>query len=322
MSIKFEQYHWLQKPYKQLLHQQLGDRPLHALLITGVEGLGKSVLIRELIARIFCTQSVGDYACGQCHSCAWLKAKHHPDLMFIEPEAPNKAIKVDEIRALNDFLQLTPQMKQKIAWIDGAHNMNINAANSLLKTLEEPPGHAWIFLSSASPEKLPITIRSRTQIHVIATPSSEQAYTFLSPFIKDRNIANSLLYFSNYAPLLALKRFDEQWHIAYQAIIESFIVSLKDATNIKSFIELIMANNEFSLDILAMYLNDILRLKLGIEVEILSYFANRKHECEHLHAKHSTALLLQQYDELLAIKSRLTTQVRLDWQLESWMMKF
>ena len=320
MVINFEQYQWLQQVYQRLIQQQLGERPSHALLITGIEGLGKSLLIKEVIARIFCNQSTDKYACGTCHSCAWLKAKHHPDLMFLEAEAANKAIRVDEIRALNDFLQLTPQLKQKIAWIDGAHNMNINAANSLLKTLEEPPGHAWIFLSTAHPERLPITIRSRTQIYNIATPSIEQAHTFLAPFIKDSNIANTLLYFSQYAPLLALKRFDEQGHILYRTMIDSFTNSLKNFINIKVFIDLMMANSEFSLDILSIYLHNIICLQLGITTEAI--YPHNLHENKILFTKYSVTTLIKQYDELLLIKSRLSTQVRLDWQLESWVMKF
>lgn len=94
------------------------------------------------------------------------RAVAHPDLRWLQPE--DGVIKVDAIREIVEFLVQTPQAAgRKIAVIEDADRMNVNAANALLKSLEEPPPESFIALSTSAPEQLLPTVRSRCQqIHV------------------------------------------------------------------------------------------------------------------------------------------------------------
>ena len=140
------------------------DRIPHALLLVGGRGMGVARFADALAAAILCRQPSADGACGQCQSCILFDAGNHPDLFRVEPEEEGKAIKVDAVRDLIASIQLRSQYgRYKIAVINPAEAMNRSAANSLLKTLEEPPSSSLLLLVSRQPSLLPITIRSRCQ---------------------------------------------------------------------------------------------------------------------------------------------------------------
>jgi DNA polymerase-3 subunit delta' len=137
---------WLEPAWKlfgdSIAHQRLA----HALLVQGLSGMGKSVLARAMAARLLCDQQA-DQACGSCRSCQLFKGGAHPDYFFVSREPNPKTGKmrqeiiIDQVRKLIGSLQLTTSISQsKVAIIDPAECMNPNAANALLKTLEEPPG--------------------------------------------------------------------------------------------------------------------------------------------------------------------------------------
>ena len=129
----------------------LGERLPHALMIHGPGGWGEERIANALavdLMRLAPGREARDVA--------------HPDLRWLSPEGG--MIKVDDIRAIVDFLVQTPQVAgRKIAVIEDADRMNVNAANALLKSLEEPPPESFIALSTGAAERLPATVRSRCQ---------------------------------------------------------------------------------------------------------------------------------------------------------------
>lgn len=134
------------------------DRLGHAYLFHGPEGVGKKLVALSIARALFCP----DGGCGVCPVCRKVDHHNHPDLHLVEPDGAN--IKIDQIRDLQRELSLRPlEAERKIALFDHADTLNLAAANSFLKTLEEPPGNALIILLSAHPEKLLSTIRSRCQ---------------------------------------------------------------------------------------------------------------------------------------------------------------
>jgi DNA polymerase-3 subunit delta' len=164
-------YPWLQQHWQQLVQRAKNERLPHALLISGPAGLGKHVFTERFAHYLLCDRPVGDAPCGECRSCTLLAAGSHPDYLAIEPEEPGKAIKIDQIRQLAAFTALTPQYGgHKLAIISPAEQMNRNAANSLLKTLEEPAGPTIMLLVTSKPHRLPATIRSRCQLVPVAVP--------------------------------------------------------------------------------------------------------------------------------------------------------
>jgi DNA polymerase-3 subunit delta' len=121
------------------------------------------------------------------------------------PEEDGRDIKIDQVRALAGQMTLTRQYADyKVAIIQPAHRMNRNAANGLLKTLEEPPPGALMLLVSARPGELPPTIRSRCQLLRFATPEPGSATEWLQTRIAPQADARLLLDLASGAPLAAL----------------------------------------------------------------------------------------------------------------------
>ena len=196
---------WLARPWQQLNQARVQGRLPHALLIKGQNGVGKRMLAEQLAAALLCEQvDAGGQPCGHCHSCGWLQAGTHPDLSWITPEETGKAIKIDQIRALNTALAMTSHAgRYKIAIIQPADAMNVNAANSLLKTLEEPAANTLLLLLTAVPGRLPATIRSRCQQLEVATPDADSAQRWLVAEGVDPDSSVRYLKLANGAPLQA-----------------------------------------------------------------------------------------------------------------------
>lgn len=174
-------YTWLEASWQQLNQARLQDRLPHALLIRGQDGVGKQALALHTAGALLCEQPDAEgNACGRCAACGWLQAGTHPDLIRLEPAEAGKAIKVDQIRELGSALAMTSHGgRHKVAIIRPAEAMNVNAANSLLKTLEEPAADTLLLLLSAAPGRLPATVRSRCQQLAVATPDTAQARQWL-----------------------------------------------------------------------------------------------------------------------------------------------
>lgn len=131
--------------------RRMGARLPHALLISGPRGWGGEQVANALALDLMHLESGRD-----------ARAVAHPDLRWLQPE--DGVIKVDAIREIVEFLVQTPQAAgRKIAVVEDADRMNLNAANALLKSLEEPPRDSFIALTTSAPEQLLPTVRSRCQ---------------------------------------------------------------------------------------------------------------------------------------------------------------
>ena len=146
--------------WEYLLKARDKERLSHALLFTGPSGLGQTQMAWALAQVLLCTES--DRACGKCVNCLKTAEKKSEHILSIEPES--LFIKVESIRSILRFLSLQSLALARVVIIDSAHKMNRQAANSLLKILEEPPPNVYFILISSHLSALPLTIRSRTQI--------------------------------------------------------------------------------------------------------------------------------------------------------------
>lgn len=142
----------------------------HALLITGISGVGKRTLAMLIARSLLCTAE--HKPCGQCKSCVQMEKAEHPDYIVLRPGEPiapgvdkgKKIIPVDDIRELARFVRNNPfESKYRVAVIEQAEAMNANAQNALLKTLEEPPEHVCMLLITEFAGSLLPTVLSRCQ---------------------------------------------------------------------------------------------------------------------------------------------------------------
>ncbi|MFN7783128.1 MAG: DNA polymerase III subunit delta' [Lysobacterales bacterium] len=177
---------WQQRAFERVLASHAAQRLGHGLLVCGPSRLGKRVLVEAIAARLLCTgASPGEPACGQCRSCRLLAAGTHPDLHRIsfalnDKGEPRSVIVVEQMRELSDRISLTAQLGGAIvSLIDPADALNHNAANALLKTLEEPQDGRYLILVSDAPYRLSATIRSRCQRIELRPPPQDEARTWL-----------------------------------------------------------------------------------------------------------------------------------------------
>jgi|GEM_PF-1064362 len=137
------------------------ERPSHAYLFTGSRGTGKTSTARIFAKGLNCQNLNDGDPCGQCDFCTGTADGSLIDVIEIDA-ASNRGI--DEIRDLREKINFAPNIaKRKVYIIDEVHMMTKEAFNALLKTLEEPPDHAFFCLATTEIHKVPETIRSRCQ---------------------------------------------------------------------------------------------------------------------------------------------------------------
>ena len=215
---------WHDAPWQQLWCSRTTARLPHALLLHGPAGVGKREFAERLTWALLCQRPTheGD-ACGECRGCRLCRAGSHPDTLRVTPEAPGKPIKVDQVRALSAFLDRTTEFGgAKVVRLEEAERMNINAANSLLKTLEEPTPGSLLLLTSTHPTRLPATVRSRCQQLAFQRPDTARALPWLTARLAGQGDPELLLRLAQNAPLIALELADEARLQRRRKLFQSF----------------------------------------------------------------------------------------------------
>ncbi|MBE2262543.1 MAG: DNA polymerase III subunit delta' [Burkholderiaceae bacterium] len=189
---------WIERQIRQLV-----DRRGHAWLLQGPTGLGQYPLALALARNWLCEQPGPGGACGVCPSCHAIEVRAHADLAVLMPETlmielgwplsekaqgdiddkkrkPSREIRVEGLRDVVEFAQRTSARgRGKVVLVYPAERMNAIAANTLLKTLEEPAGDVKFVLASESAHQLLPTIRSRCQLHTMQWPTATEALAWL-----------------------------------------------------------------------------------------------------------------------------------------------
>lgn len=195
---------WHREQARRLSVARSRDRLPHALLICGPPGVGKRMLAEWITALLLC-DSASTEPCGHCRGCTLHRAGTHPDLRRAGLEEGSQQLRIGTIRDLTRFTVLHSQYgARRVALVCPADKMNRNAANTLLKTLEEPPSGAHLLLVADRMASLPLTVRSRCQQIVVPAPDRSAAADWLLTQA-DGGAAEPLLPLCANAPLRALE---------------------------------------------------------------------------------------------------------------------
>lgn len=230
--------------FKALLERK-GKLP-HALLLRGRDGIGKLACAEALARALLCEHPAKDgSACGQCAACAWMEQGSHPDFRRLEPEklaaeqgeaeqgSERKAsaqIPVEQVRGIAGFINISSHRGgAKVVLIHPAEALNVNAANALLKNLEEPPPNCYFLLVAHRWHQLLPTLRSRCEQVVLPLPGRMVARDWLGQ--QKLMHADLALAQAGGAPLLALK-FDEEYWGQREAFLRAITGSRFDALRV------------------------------------------------------------------------------------------
>ncbi len=268
---------------KALLRAAIANqRVAHAYLFHGPDRIGKRRLALASIQAMCCDRagSGGEPdACGQCRSCHQLEQGSHPDLCLVTPDVSGATprIRIEDIREIESRLIYRPLVaERKFCLIDDADRLTLEAANALLKTLEEPPGFAMLILVSSRPFALPATIRSRCQSLRLSAPAIAETRSALRRLRglseTDAQLAASVTEGRLGEALtmdLAARR-EQQEHIATLTAP----ASLRSIATILTTAETLAKGEESAADILdrlAVWIRDVALTHLGVSADRLTH---------------------------------------------------
>jgi DNA polymerase-3 subunit delta' len=277
------------------------DRLHHAYLFTGPDGIGKRRVALGLVARLFCgTPDAHGDACGTCRHCrrvlesaAWYDerspfatkddapelAPRHPDLLTLV--AHGNFIKISQIREALRVIPFQPvEAPCRVVLIDEAHTMNDEAANALLKTLEEPPSKTRFILTSSQPSNLLVTIRSRCQRIAFSRLPDAELRAVLARRGSDPDTIDAVLPLAGGSARVAIGLLDDpltkQWDPLARRLVDLALTPASPTPQAKTFsaiLELALALSELPqrealFDRLTHLLRDTLLLRTGTQTRL------------------------------------------------------
>ncbi|HHJ19961.1 MAG TPA: DNA polymerase III subunit delta' [Gammaproteobacteria bacterium] len=211
---------WQQVQWQQLQQRREQGALPHAILLMGQAGLGLDYFARLFAQSLICTEvNAQSESCGHCHACLQFSQGVYADYKHVGLLEDKSRILVDQVRELSDFLALTKNSEgYKVVVISPADKMNINAANSLLKNLEEPSGKVIILLVASHLHGLPATIKSRCQMLKFTKPDHAVAMNWLQA--RGLKNAEQALQLAQGAPCLAVSQADPVHFEQYTVVMD------------------------------------------------------------------------------------------------------
>ena len=190
---------WRPQTFKEVVGQQSvvrtlqnaidRDRIPHAIIFSGVRGVGKTTLARLVAKALNCQKGPTKVPCNKCEHCTEITAGNAIDIHEIDG-ASNRGIQ--EIRELKENIRFFPtKSRYKIIIIDEVHMLTTEAFNALLKTLEEPPEHVFFMFATTELHKIPITILSRCQRYELQKVFSKDLFAFFNRIAEQEGVAIS-----------------------------------------------------------------------------------------------------------------------------------
>lgn len=323
---------WLSESFQDFAQACRQGRLPGSVIIAGRNDAGAFELALECARFYLCEHKEGGVPCGSCKSCRLLDNAAHPDFVMVrsslkdevdagtdltndpklllqdnqaaasESPAGRRSVRIDSIRRLIDWLQISHALTEgKAAIINDAHTMSEEAANSILKSFEEPPVQTLIIVVAKSLEALLPTIRSRAYKILLKEPTLQQGLEYLSGFDFTGRRAQTALALSLNAPYGALRLLQSGTDEKAVEIIELLCRALKTGQDSELIDKLLALGPEGQVMILGELVRELLKYKAGTALELLPLLdQNSAGALCRLPAEH----LFAAYDELRHFSTR------------------
>ena len=234
-------YPWFYDYWQQFSAQTIAARLPHALLLKGLDGIGSDALAFAMAQYLLCRAPLQNVSCGRCRGCELLSAGSHPDYVILAPEEGSSVLKIAQVRELAQFVGNTAQQGgRKVIVVSPAEAMNIEAANALLKNLEEPAGDTFFILVTYQVARVLPTIRSRTSQIALPMPSYAQSLAWLGR--SQVTNAEQLLHATSGVPVKAMAWFEGNHFEVYgniasalEAVLSGDVSAIEGAKKLAAF---------------------------------------------------------------------------------------
>lgn len=310
---------------KNDLRQLLAEKRLpHALLFTGIEGIGKNLTAKVLAKVLLCSGE--EKPCNICPSCRAFDAKNHPDFYYLEPEGKANNIKIEQIRQMQSQIALSPYLADKrVVIINDAETMNEAAENSLLKTLEEPTGDVVFILVAANKDLLLPTILSRCMKLYFAPLSEDEIKIILkSKYAVNEDKATVIAKLSGGSMKRAISFLDDDNFNLCQNAMDflSKDLNAKDIWQISDeFSAMDKAKIKQWADFLQMIIRDLLLLQAGADDNLL-YNRDKKDVLDKLIVNFSLNRLFNCQNLIENLVKRLSSNADLKLMMQDFMLSW
>ena len=240
----------------------------HAYIFSGPDGVGKRITAINFAKALNCDDIKSGESCDQCPSCKKIDSSKHPDIYILSPEEEGGSIKIEDVRAVIKDVYLKPfEAKRKVYIIEAAQKLKHEAANALLKTLEEPPADSVIILLTENIKALLHTIVSRSQIVKFFPLKLKEVQNIL---VKDYSLAEDdahiLSHLSGGMLGLALKFKEDDLLAKRSLLIDRISSGLKDDFD---FDDVPKEDIKMYLDMMLAWYRDIINMKIGAGDDML-----------------------------------------------------
>ena len=308
-------YPWQDKDYSKLV--KIVTNLPHALLINSIKHIGVEDLLQEFIAYLMCLSPQNNRACGVCNACLLYKDGAHPDYFILDSleddDKKSKNITIDQIRRTLDFIALSSHIgRYKVVFIKDTSLLNQNSANSLLKTLEEPPQNTLFILLSYDLNRVLPTIKSRCYKYNITPPSPQAS----QQFIANNSTVNQEFWLGFYAnaPLYVEALDANELEIALLAL------SRPSIENIYALSKLVDGDNfAFFIEFIAKWVNDLTSMKMHGNI---NYFIQQQTAMQNLATRVNSVKIFELYDRIVSLMPWGNHPLNYKLQIENLLFKY
>jgi len=302
----------------------------HAYLFVGPDKIGRKMVAENFVKSLLCLDN-SVKPCGKCNNCKQIERGIHPDIFYLTKLDGKKNISIEQVRELQGKLSLGSfGNSYKIALVDGADLLSIEAANSLLKTLEEPTEKTILILIAQKIDFLPETILSRCQVFNFLPVDEKEIFDCLISQGATRQQAENFTHLSFGRPGLAIDLFNnkELFEEYNEKVEEFFLLSngeiskkfeiINDLANTKIDRSVLVKNLDLSLNIWGIAIRDMLYIKNGLA----GFIGNLKFQdkLQQLSQKYSKKELVNLLEDLYKLRNLLEKNVNSRLVLENFVL--